>query len=137
MLHTDSGRRTIYVFDLDAPAGKLSNKRIWKVFTEAEGYPDGMCFDAQGCVWVAHWGAGCVSRFAPDGELLRRVALPTSNVTNVCFAGADLDRIFVTTAQAGLSATQLLSQPQAGALFEVAAFGSTGLPGLPSGIGRK
>lgn len=137
MLHTDSGRRTIYAFDLDAPVGKLSNKRVWKVFAEDEGYPDGMCFDAQGCVWVAHWGAGCISRFAPDGALLRRVALPTANVTNVCFAGADLDRIFVATAQAGLSASQLLSQPQAGALFEVAAFGATGLPGLPSGIGRK
>ncbi len=137
MLHTDSGRRTIYAFDLDAPAGKLSNKRVWKVFAADQGYPDGMCFDAQGCVWVAHWGAGCISRFAPDGALLRRVALPTSNVTNVCFAGAELDRIFVTTAQVGLSASQLLSQPQAGALFEVAALGATGLPGLPSGIGRK
>jgi xylono-1,5-lactonase len=137
MLHTDSGRRTIYAFDLDAPAGKLSNKREWKVFTEEEGYPDGMCFDAQGCVWVAHWGVGCISRFALDGELLRRVALPTSNVSNVCFAGAELDRIFVTTAKAGLSASQLLSQPLAGALFEVAALGATGLPGLPSGIGGK
>jgi D-xylonolactonase len=136
-LNTDSGRRIIYAFELDAPAGKLSNKRVWKVFAEEEGYPDGMCFDAQGCVWVAHWGAGCVSRFAPDGALLRRVALPTSNVTNVCFAGADLDRIFVTTAQSGLSASQLLSQPLAGALFEVAALGATGLSGLPSGIARK
>lgn len=137
MLHTDSGRRTIYAFDLNAPAGTLTNKRVWKMFTEDEGYPDGMCFDAQGCVWVAHWGAGCISRFAPSGELLRRVALPTSNVTNVCFAGPDLDRIFVTTALAGLSPLQLLAQPQAGALFEVAALGATGLPGLPAGIGRK
>lgn len=137
MLHTDSGRRTIYAFDLDAPAGTLTNKRVWKMFTEDEGYPDGMCFDAQGCVWVAHWGAGCVSRFAPSGVLLRRVSLPTSNVTNVCFAGPDLDRIFVTTAQAGLSPLQLSAQPQAGALFEVAALGATGLPGLPAGIGRK
>lgn len=136
MLHTDSGRRIIYAFDLDVPAGQLSNKRIWKIFAEDEGYPDGMCFDAQGCVWVAHWGGGCVSRFAPDGALLRRVSLPTSNVTNVCFAGLGLDRIFVTTAKAGLSTSQLLEQPLAGALFEVRALGATGLPSLPSGIGR-
>ena len=136
MLHTDSGRRTIYAFDLDAPAGTLTNKRVWKVFADDEGYPDGMCFDAQGCVWVAHWGAGCISRFAPNGALLRRVALPTLNVTNVCFVGPGLDRIFVTTAQAGLSPPQLMVQPQAGALFEVAALGATGLPGLPAGIGR-
>ena len=57
MLHTDSGQRTIYAFDLDAPAGRLSSKRVWKRFADDEGYPDGMCFDTEGCVWVAHWGA--------------------------------------------------------------------------------
>jgi sugar lactone lactonase YvrE len=39
MLHTDSRHRIIYAFDLVAPAGKLSNKGIWKSFTEAEGHP--------------------------------------------------------------------------------------------------
>jgi D-xylonolactonase len=131
MLHTDSGRRTIYAFDLDAPAGRLTGKREWKVFTEAEGYPDGMTFDAEGCVWVAHWGAGCVSRFAPDGALLARVLLPTSHVTNVCFGGPGLDRLFVSTARAGLSAAQLKREPLAGTLFEVLGHGTAGMPGLP------
>lgn len=135
MLHTDSGRRTIYAFDLDAPAGKLSNKRVWKVFSEDEGYPDGMCFDADGAVWIAHWGAGCISRFSADGRLLRRITLPTSNVTNVCFAGPKLDRLFVTTARTGLAVKALEEQPEAGNLFEVLDPGTTGLPGLPAGLG--
>lgn len=135
MLHTDSGRRTIYAFDLDAPAGKLSNKRVWKVFSEDEGYPDGMCFDADGAVWIAHWGAGCISRFSVDGRLLRRITLPASNVTNVCFAGPKLDRLFVTTARAGLTQEALKEQPEAGNLFEVLDPGTTGLPGLPAGLG--
>jgi D-xylonolactonase len=135
MLHTDSGRRTIYAFDLDAPAGKLTNKRVWKVFAEDEGYPDGMCFDADGAVWVAHWGVGCISRFAPDGRLMRRIALPASNVTNVCFAGLALDRLFVTTARFGLADAALQLQPHAGDLFEVLAPGATGLPGLSAGLG--
>jgi D-xylonolactonase len=134
MLHTDSGRRTIYAFDMDAPKGQLLNKRVWKVFTEAEGYPDGMCYDAEGCVWVAHWGGGCVSRFALDGTLLNRVSLPTSNVTNVCFGGEGLDRLFVSTASAGLTSEQLLSQPDAGNLFEIVSLGVKGLPSLPAGI---
>ncbi len=133
MLHTDSGRRTIYAFDLDAAAGQLSNKRVWKQFADDEGYPDGMCFDAEGGLWVAHWGAGCVSRFAPDGGLLRHVQLPTSHITNVCFGGAALDRLFVSSARAGLSVDQLAAQPLAGALFEVLAPGVNGLPGLPYG----
>ena len=133
MLHTDSGRRTIYAFDLDAAAGQLSNKRVWKQFADDEGYPDGMCFDAEGGLWVAHWGAGCISRFAPDGGLLRRVRLPTSHITNVCFGGAALDRLFVSSARAGLSVDQQATQPLAGALFEVLAPGVKGLPGLPYG----
>jgi sugar lactone lactonase YvrE len=133
MLHTDSGRRTIYAFDMDAPKGQLSNKRVWKVFTEAEGYPDGMCFDAEGCVWVAHWGGSCVSRFALDGTLLKRVSLPTSNVTNVCFGGEGLDRLFVSTARAGLTPEQLQAQPEAGCLFEIENPGVKGLPSLAYG----
>lgn len=135
LMHTDSGRRTIYRFDLDAAAGTLHNKRVWKVFAEAEGYPDGMCFDAEGALWVAHWGAGCISRFALDGRLLVRVALPTSHITNVCFAGPGLDRLFVTSAQAGLSAQQLASQPLAGRVFEVLGHGVQGLPSYPATLG--
>ncbi len=119
LMHTDSGRRTIYRFDLDASAGALSNKQVWKVFSDTEGYPDGMCFDESGCLWVAHWGGGCISRFALDGRLLERFNLPTSNITNVCFGGPQLDRLFVTSAQAGLSAEQLDQEQMAGQVFEV------------------
>jgi len=71
MLHNDSGRRTVYAFDLDAELGTLANRRVWKVLSDAEGYPDGMTFDADGCLWLAHWGAGCVSRYAETGDLMR------------------------------------------------------------------
>ena len=134
MLHSDSARRTIYAFDLNVHAGQLSNKRIWKVFTEDQGYPDGMCFDADGCVWVAHWGAGCISRFALDGALLSHIKLPVINVTNVCFGGKALDRLFVSTARSGLTPEQLKAQPEAGDLFEIINPGSRGLPCLPAGI---
>lgn len=134
MLHTDSGRRTIYAFDLDVERGQAMNRRVWKVLADADGYPDGMTFDAEGCLWLAHWGAGCVSRYTADGLLLRRVQLPTSHISNVCFGGHGLDRLFVTSARVGLTATQLASQPQAGALFEIDAMGVVGLPGLPARV---
>jgi sugar lactone lactonase YvrE len=134
LMHTDSGRRTIYRFDLDVEAGTLGNKRVWKVFTEAEGYPDGMCFDAEGALWVAHWGAGCISRFALDGALLARINLPASHITNVCFGGSLLDRLFVTSARAGLSPTQLEEQPSAGCVFEVIGHGVRGLQSSPASV---
>ena len=133
MLHTDSGRRTIYAFTLNVKAGTLGDKRVWLTFRPEEGYPDGMCFDSEGCVWVAHWGTGCVSRFAMDGRLLCRVALPVTLVTNVCFAGPSLNRLFVSTARVGLSEDELLGQPSAGSLFEIENVGVAGVASLPAG----
>jgi sugar lactone lactonase YvrE len=127
-LHTDSGRRIIYAFDFDATYSALQNKRIWRSFDVAEGSPDGMCFDAAGNLWVAHWGAGLVSQFAPTGALLQRVRLPVSNVTNLAFGGPHLDRLFVTTASVGLDAETLSQERLAGGIFEIVGHDSTGLP---------
>lgn len=132
MLHTDSARRTIYAFDLDVARGTISNKRVWKQFAPEDGYPDGMTFDAEGGVWVAHWGAGCISRFSADGRLLRRVRLPASNVTNICFAGAGLSRLFVSSARIGLTPGQSRFESAAGAVFEVAEHSAVGLPSNPA-----
>lgn len=131
MLHTDSAKRTIHAFDLDVEAGTLSNKRVWLQFSEADGYPDGMTFDAQGNVWIAHWGGACISRHDARGEETHRVSLPTAHVTNVCFGGPGLDRLFVTTAWQGLTDSQRAQQPLAGHTFEVDAAGSTGLAPTP------
>ena len=98
---------------------------MWRQFTEADGHPDGMCFDAEDCVWIAHWGAGMLCRYAPDGTRLRRFDLPVANVTNVCFFGDDLSRIAVTTARNPPSAAAVAGSLE-GALFEVVAPGVCG-----------
>lgn len=111
--HTDSGRREIYRFALSAD-GALAPRETFIRFEEKWGYPDGMTVDAQGCLWVAHWGGGCVSRFDPDGRMMRSVHLPATNVTSCTFAGTALDRMFVTTSAEGMA-----HEPLAGALFEI------------------
>lgn len=113
LYHTDSAARTVYAFDL-SPVGDLSNKRVWLTFAEAWGHPDGMTTDAEGCLWIAHWGGGRISRFSPEGTLMKSISLPASNITNCVFAGPDLDRMFVTSASIGRE-----DEPLAGALFEV------------------
>ena len=97
LYHTDSARRVIYRFDMDA-SGRLDGKRVWIEFPESWGSPDGMTTDEAGCIWVAHWGGGCISRFDADANLLARYDLPARNVTSCCFAGPARDRLFVTTA---------------------------------------
>jgi xylono-1,5-lactonase len=113
LYHTDSARRLIYAFDLSSD-GRLANRRIFVRFEESWGFPDGMSTDANGGVWVAHWGGARVSRFTPRGELERSIALPTLNITSCVFAGENLDRMFVTSASIGVD-----NDPLAGALFEV------------------
>jgi sugar lactone lactonase YvrE len=95
-------------------------------FGEADGYPDGMTVDSEGHIWVAHWGGGRISRFTPDGELDRAIALPARQVTNITFAGPDLDRMFVSSAAISLDDPT----PYDGGFFEV----DSGVRGLPTNL---
>ena len=112
LFHADTLNRTIYAFDL-SPNGGLSRKRPFLVFEESWGYPDGMCTDSEGGIWVAHWGGGRVSRFTSEGVFDRSIAVPATQVTNCVFAGENLDRMFLTSAAAGVD------EPHAGSLFEI------------------
>ena len=96
--------------------GTIANKRVWLRFEDAWGYPDGMCADAEGCVWIAHWDGGRISRFSPEGKHIRSIELPASNITSCTFAGPKLDRMFVTS-----SFVDHEDEALAGALFEVGA----------------
>lgn len=130
MYHTDTGVGTIYRFDL-SPEGELSNKQEWLKFTGDMGAPDGMTTDAEGFIWIAHWGGSRISRWSPDAKLDREIRLPAPQITSITFAGANLDRMFVTSAAHGLDRDK---ERFAGALFEVDAGGVRGLaPGLFAG----
>jgi sugar lactone lactonase YvrE len=130
MYHTDTGAKTIYRFDL-SPNGELSNKKEWLKFTGDMGSPDGMTTDAEGFVWIAHWGGSRISRWSPDGKLDREIRLPAPQITSITFAGPGLDRMFVTSAAKGLDREK---EKFAGCLFEVDAGGVRGLaPGLFAG----
>jgi xylono-1,5-lactonase len=111
--HTDSARGLVYRFRIEDD-GTLSDKKIFITFEAAWGKPDGMTTDAEGCLWIAHWGTGRVSRFDGDGKMMRSLHLPASQITSCVFAGDALDRMFVTSAADGLP-----HEAHAGALFEV------------------
>ena len=97
LYHTDSGRRAVYRFALDAD-GTLGPRESFITFEDAWGYPDGMTTDAEGGLWIAHWGGARISRFDPAGTLIQSYPLPARNITSCAFAGNDLDRLFVTSA---------------------------------------
>jgi len=112
LYHTDSALGQVYRFALQDD-GSLGPRENFISFPDVWGSPDGMVVDREGGIWIAHWGGGCVSRFTPDGERERWIDLPASQITKPCFAGENLDRLFVTSAADGVD------EPLAGSLFEV------------------
>lgn len=127
MYHNDSARRVTYAFDLDA-AGNAANRRIFREFGEAEGFPDGMTVDGDGCLWIAFWDGWCVRRFSPDGKVLEQIDLPVARPTSCAFGGPALDMLYVTSARIGLGQAKA-EQPYAGGLFRIEA-GVTGIAEL-------
>jgi D-xylonolactonase len=130
MYYTDSFKREIYLFDYDRDSGDITNQRVFVQIREDEGFPDGMTVDAEGCVWSARWGDGCLVRYAPDGGEVLRVPFPAKKITSVTFGGADYADIYVTTAGGDNKAED---GPGAGALFRLD-LGIQGVPEFPSKI---
>lgn len=130
---TDGGRTLWYIdtptggvdrFDYDLDEGVPHGRR--RVVTladdegEPSGSPDGMAADADGCLWVAVWGAGQVRRYTPDGRLDTVVDVPGVTQTTSCaFGGPDGDVLWITTAREHFDAARRAAQPDAGGVFAV------------------
>jgi len=127
MYFTDTRRFMTWVFDLDIDDGVISNQRLFADYSASGERPDGACVDVDGCLWMAFFAGSCIVRYGPDGTIDRRIPLPVTNPTCVCFGGADLKTLYITTASKVLSDEQLEAEPLAGALLAIDGLGQ-GLP---------
>lgn len=99
----DSPTMAVAAYDFDAETGGICNRRIAVNIAES-GAPDGMTIDSEGMLWVAMFRGGCVCRYNPqNGRLLQKIELPTPHVTSCCFAGDDLETLYITTASLGFT----------------------------------
>ena len=99
--YVDTTRSRIWAYDFDAATGEFSNRRDLVVFEGEEGFPDGLTVDAEGYIWQAMWGGGCVIRIDPDGKEERRISFPATQTSSAMFGGKDLNELYVTTAWNG------------------------------------
>ena len=75
--------------------GAYAESRV--AITSPSGEADGLAVDEHGAIWVALGGDPAVARFLPDGTFDRRVDVPAPFVASLCFGGADLRDLFITT----------------------------------------
>jgi sugar lactone lactonase YvrE len=126
MYFCDSPTRCLQAFTLDSESGALGEGRLF-ARCAPPGVPDGAAVDAEGCLWVAHFDGGRLTRFRPDGDVDRVVPMPVDRPTACCFGGPDLDTLFVTSARVNLDAAALRRAPLSGAVFAL----RPGVRGLP------
>jgi sugar lactone lactonase YvrE len=115
--YADSISGRIDLFDTDPDTGALAGRRPFVTVPQADGIPDGLTLDAEGCVWLAIWGSGEVRRYTPAGRLDTVVRLPARQITSAAFGGPNLGTLYITCAWEGLSPAERAGQPHAGDIF--------------------
>lgn len=114
MYHTESYGRTIHRYEYDEATGEIGEQSTLTVVDPDMGIPDGLTVDAEGHIWSAMAGGGCVVRYAPDGKERGRLNIPTELVTSVTFGGPRFDELYVTT---GGGDNPHQHGPEAGSLY--------------------
>ncbi|TFZ04469.1 SMP-30/gluconolactonase/LRE family protein [Ramlibacter rhizophilus] len=120
----DSESRVIFSYAL-APDGTLSDKQVF-VRTDTLGSgPDGCAFDSEGGLWTALVRQGALGRFDGAGRLTHRIALPLAHPTALCFGGAEMGDLFVTSISD--SGRLKASGPLDGAVLKITGLGFSGV----------
>jgi sugar lactone lactonase YvrE len=82
-------------FDV-APDGALDNRRVWASLDERV-FPDGMCLDAEGAIWVSDARGSALLRVREGGKVDRTVSTGTRYAFACMLGGVDRRTLFVCT----------------------------------------
>lgn len=114
---TDTATRRVMRVALDAQGWPKGEPEVFLDLTADPSGPDGAVVDASGLLWLAQWGAGRVSAFAPDGSLVRHIGFDAPHTSCPAFGGPGLTTLFCTTALQDMTATARAAHPDAGKTF--------------------
>ncbi len=102
----DSPEGIIWTAQFDRQTLSLGECSVFARVRPADGFPDGMTIDDQGCVWSAHWDGWRITRYRPDGTVERTFETPVPRPTSVAFAGTQRRLLVVTSAAPYAAASQ-------------------------------
>jgi sugar lactone lactonase len=121
----DTAANVLYRVALDPATGLPSGAPERLLQHSGVGSLDGAVVDADGRIWNACWGGGCIDVYSPQGRHLRRLRVPARQSSCPAFVGADLSRLLVTSAWQDMDEAARAEDPEHGRTFlmEVAARG--------------
>ena len=117
MYYCDSLDLRIMRCEYDADAARVTRISEFVRFGDDQGLPDGSVVDADGCLWNAAWGSGCVRRYNTSGAIDRVIEVPTQNPTCPAFGGPGYRDLFITSSRQELTTDQLHRTPHAGGVY--------------------
>lgn len=123
----DTSENVLYRVALDPLTGLPADAPVALYRHAGEGGLDGAVVDAQGLIWCARWGAGCIDAYTSEGERVRSVRVPARQSSCPVFVGARFDRMLVTSAFEGMDQAAREADPQHGRTF-VLDIGVSGRP---------
>jgi gluconolactonase len=102
LLVGESNHNRILSYEIVSP-GRVGKMRVFANLPLKEGEqianePDGMCLDAEGNLYVAHYGMRQVQVLSREGKILRRYGAGNLTTSNVAFGGERMDQLYVTGA---------------------------------------
>jgi xylono-1,5-lactonase len=117
MYFNDSARHTTFAYQIGENHIGARNRRVLVRHADQDGMPDGVVVDSADNIWTAQWAGSAVLKFDNAGQLLERINVPSVHVTTLCFGGANLCQVVMTTATDGANHDQLSALPLSGSLF--------------------
>ncbi|MGL5855848.1 MAG: SMP-30/gluconolactonase/LRE family protein [Cetobacterium sp.] len=79
----------------------IEGKMVYQeeIYNFYDGFPDGMCIDTTGNLWIAIYGEGKIVNLNPNTkEVIREIKFEEKNVTSCTFVGEKLNSLLVTVA---------------------------------------
>jgi gluconolactonase len=102
LLLAESQKNRVLVYEVTAP-GKVGEHKVFAELPakdaakgQIDNQPDGMCLDAAGNLYVAHYGMKQVQVLDPMGKLIRQYDGGNTTTSNVAFGGPNMDQLFIT-----------------------------------------
>lgn len=113
----DTAANIILRVPLDAATGLPAGDPVPFIHHQGAGGIDGAVVDADGLIWNARWGGGCVDVYDTGGQRLRSLRVPARQSSCPAFVGRDFSRLLVTSAWQGMDEATRADDPEHGRTF--------------------